>query len=132
MATLAVENVSAANVNQNLLEEFKAAYRTQNVRPVRGFFFFPGKRVNLACPIVAHALHRAVVARNDPDLARDDAANPALEWAAQQFGKEWVVGVLDGFDRQQKRNPDLGYIEGHDFGSALASEILPGERICGG
>jgi hypothetical protein len=133
-ATSAAEHAPTVEVlqhaDQNHLDEIKAAYRTQNLRPVKGFFFVPGKRVDLACPFVALALHRNAVARDDSDLARNDRANVALEWAAQTFGKSWAIGMLDGFDCQEPASVDPDYMMGYGFGRTLAQEILSGERIC--
>ena len=113
------------HVNQALLNEFKAAYRSQKLRPVRGFFFARGKRVDMACPLVALALHRGAV-----DQTEDDGSNTALEWAVQTFGEHWTIGLLDGFDRQEKARNEPDYMEGYELGTVLAQDILPGERIC--
>lgn len=115
------------HVHSQLLEEIKDAYRQQKLRPVRGFFFVPGKRVDLGCPFVALALHRGVVDRADPELARNDAANIALGWAAEAFGENWTIGFMDGFDRQEMAGNYPSYVEGFDLGAALAQEILPSE-----
>jgi hypothetical protein len=109
-----------------LLEEIKAAYKAHRLRPIRRCFFLRGKRYDSACPVVALAIHRGVVDRHDPAIAKDAADNPAVEWAAQTFGEEWSWGFVDGFDRQTERIDDPAYREGYDLGAALAQEILPG------
>ena len=109
-----------------LLEDIKTAYKAHRLRPVRRVFYLPGKRYAWACPLVALALHRGVVGRDDPAIARDAADNPAVEWAAQTFGEEWSWGLVDGFDRQGQRIHDPDYRKGYDLGVALAREILPG------
>jgi hypothetical protein len=114
-----------------LIDEIKTAYKLHGLRPMRGLFFWPGKRYDFACPLVALAIHRGVVKRDDPDLARDDAANAAVEWAAQTLGEEWTLGFLDGFDRQSKRLDNREYDDGFDIGVALAYDILPGAAALG-
>jgi hypothetical protein len=79
-----------------LLDEIKAAYRTQHLVPVRNKFFFEADGVAYACPLVALAVHRGAVGRADPDLALHGAANPALDWAAGEFGDSWAWGLYGG------------------------------------
>ena len=117
--------------NQELLDEIKAAYRVHRLRPIRGFFFQARKRYALACPLVALAIYRGVVDRNDPEIAKDAADNRAVEWGAQTFGEEWSWGFVDGFDRHTEKIDDPDYLEGYNFGAALAQEILPGDLPLG-
>jgi hypothetical protein len=109
-----------------LRDDIKTAYETHRLRPIRRCFFLRGKRYDSAWPLVALAIHRGEVDRDDPAIARDAADNPAVEWAARTFGEEWSWGICDGFDRQTLRIDDPDYRDGYDLGVALAQEILPG------
>jgi hypothetical protein len=108
-----------------ILDEIKTAYKALRLRPICRRFFVHGKRYDSACPMVALAIHRGAVDRNDPAIAKDAADNPAVEWAAQTFGEEWSWGFVDGFDWQTERTADPAYLEGHRLGALLAQEILP-------
>jgi hypothetical protein len=120
--------MSAREMNeQDLLAEIKAAYKAQRLRPVRGFYYVKGKGYDSACPIVALAFARGIVSKADADLSTEDAALAALEWAAEQFGEDWVKGLLDGFDRQTERMTKRAYQDAYELGGKLADQILPGE-----
>jgi hypothetical protein len=111
---------------QALLAEIKVAYKAQRLRPLRGFWFIHRKRYDLACPVVALALHRGVVNRDDPDRLEKDCAAVG-EWASAVFGRKWAQGFMDGFDRQTEREDAPEYLKAYGLGVALAQDILPGE-----
>jgi hypothetical protein len=115
-------------MNRQLLDEIKTAFKAHSLRPIRRRFFMHGRRYDSACPLVALAIHRGVVDRSDPAVARDAADNPVVEWAAKTFGEEWSWGLCDGFDGQTERINDPPYLDGYAFGRALALEILPGPQ----
>jgi hypothetical protein len=106
-----------------LLPEIRDAYEALGLRPIRRHFYIHDQGGDFACPLVALALHRGVTDRDDPDLARDDGFNLAVEWAAQQFGESWVIGFLDGFDGDPQNHVDPAYLSGCRLG-ALAAEQL--------
>jgi hypothetical protein len=111
---------------RELLAEIKAAYKAQRLRPLRGFWFIHRRRYDLACPMVALALHRGVVTRDDPDRLEKDCAAVG-EWASAVFGTRWVQGFMDGFDRQTEGDDSPEYLGAYGLGAALAEDILPGE-----
>ena len=96
-------------------DEIKTAYQVQNLRPIRGFFL----RNDFACPIVALAIHRGVVKRDDPI-----ADGVALQWAVETFGRGWVKGFLDGFDGQTRSIDDPAYPNGFAVGNRLVQAFL--------
>lgn len=106
-----------------LLAEIRDAYQALGLRPIRGHFFIPDQGGDLACPLVALALRRGVTDRDDPDLARDDGFNLAVEWAAQQFGEDWVIGFLDGFDGDPQKRVDPAYLGGSSLGALVAEQL---------
>ncbi len=108
----------------SLLQEIKAAYQAQQLRAIRGTFFTPK---DFACPIVALALHRGVVKRDDPDLSLDRAANPAFDWACEEFGEDFVFGLLDGADGMAAKCSDPLYLDGFRLGEQAAALLLPAD-----
>jgi hypothetical protein len=112
-----------------LLEEIKRAYEAGNLRPARELFYYqpPGAPFAFACPLVALALYRKVVSRDDPNLDLQTGENPAAEWACQELGEMFAVGFMDGFDGHDKGRYDSAYLEGNLMGTLLAQEILPEE-----
>jgi hypothetical protein len=109
-----------------LVDEIKAAYQAHRLVPARKTFFFQAGGVAYACPLVALAIHRGAVDRADLDLALDGAANPALDWAAGEFGEHWMWGFLEGFDGKEGALADPGYLRGYGQGARVAQEILAG------
>jgi hypothetical protein len=109
-----------------LLDEIRVAYQAHRLTPVRKTFFFESGRVAYACPLVALAVHRGAVGRADPALALDGAANPALDWAAGEFGDGWAWGFPDGFDGRTSALADPGYLDGYRQGALAAQETLAG------
>lgn len=116
-------------MNDALLDEFKAAFQSQNLKPIRRAFCLHEEGVDFACPLVALALHRGQVDRADPGIEIDGGANTALEWAAQTFGEDFTIGFLDGFDGQKQAKPDHDYVEGHDLGVAAAQQLSPRDPV---
>jgi hypothetical protein len=118
-------------MNQQLLAEIKGAYKALRLRPIRGFFFIHRKRYDLACPMVALALARGIVNRDDPDRLEKGDFTPVLEKFATEFSMPWVRGFSDGVDRQCQSSFDSKYLSGYEFGGRVAQEILPGESALG-
>jgi len=112
-------------MNDALLEEIKLAYQTQNLKPIRRFFFLHDPEGDFACPLVALAIHRGQVDKSDPDVAIDGGANAGLEAAAKTFGEDWAIGFLDGFDGQGQPRNSLDYAEGHALGVEAARLLSP-------
>jgi hypothetical protein len=106
-----------------LLDEIKAAYQSQNLRPIRGQFFISDQSGDLACPLVAAAMQLGIVDKNDPDLTLDQAANPAFDWACEQFGEDWSIGFLDGFDGKPQGRGDPSYLAGYGLGTLVAQHV---------
>lgn len=106
-----------------LLEETLLAYDAKQLRPMRGTFFKDG----FACPIVALALHRGVVSRDDPDLSLERAANPAFDWACEEFGEDFTFGLLDGFDGKPAKCSDPLYLDGFSLGEKTAVLLFSGD-----
>lgn len=108
-----------------MIDEIKAAYLTHGLRPIKEHFFVADQGGDLACPLVALAIHRGVADRSDPELARDDGFNLALEWAAEQFGEAFALGFMDGFDgKPPGGNPP--YLSGHGMGVLAAEQLVVG------
>jgi hypothetical protein len=105
-----------------LLREILVAYDAQQLRPTRGTFFTPE---GYACPIVALALHRGVVSRDNPDLSLERATNPAFDWGCTVFGEDFTFGLLDGFDGKSAKCSDPPYLGGFGLGTALARLLFP-------
>lgn len=112
-------------MNDALLEEIKLAYLAQKLQPVRLLFFLHDGSGDLACPLVALAIHRGLVDRADPGVAIDGGANVALEAAAKAFGEDWTIGFLDGFDGQEQAKNDPDYVAGHALGLEAARQLAP-------
>jgi hypothetical protein len=106
-----------------LLDQIKAAYQSQKLRPIRGQFFIPDRGGDCACPLAALALHWGIVDKNDPDLALDQAAHPAFDWACDQFGEDWSIGFLDGFDGKPQGRADPSYLAGYCVGTLVAQHV---------
>ena len=112
-------------MNDTLLEEIKAAFRSRKLQPIRRLFFLNDESGDFACPLVALAIHRGQVDRSDPGIEIDGGANTALEWAAQTFGEDFAIGLLDGFDGQEQAKADPQYLRGYDLGVAAAQQLSP-------
>ena len=102
------------------------AYQTQKLRPIRGRFLVADQGGDLACPLVALALHLGVAERGDPELARDDGFNLALDWACQEFGEDYALALMDGFDGKQIGGVGSAYLVGYDLGVKTAQQIIGG------
>ncbi len=114
-------------MNLLLLQEISLAYQTQNLRPIRRFFFLHDESGDFACPLVALAIYRGQVDRTDPGIGLDGGANTALEWVARTFGEDFAIGLLDGFDGQEQAKDDPDYLRGYDLGVAAALQLNPRE-----
>ena len=108
-----------------LFDEIKSAYQTQNLFPIRRFFCLRDQDGDFACPLVALAVYRGVVDRSDPGIEIDGGANLALDWAASQWGEDWAIGFLDGFDSLAKSKADPEYLNGYGLGLAAALQLSP-------
>ena len=108
-----------------LLAEIVTAYQTQNFKPLRRMFCVHEKGVDHVCPLVCLAVHRGVVDRADPAIEIDGGANAALDWAAQLWGEDFVIGLLDGWDGQEQAKNDPDYVEGHALGIEAAHQLSP-------
>ena len=109
-------------MNGALLREIHAAYERE-FWPMRGTFLLG----LLACPLTALAIHRGVVDKSDPRLELDDTSNPAFIWACGEFGEDWVMGFMDGFDEHGKNNVEPAYLAGHEFGELALEQLFPRE-----
>jgi hypothetical protein len=99
-----------------LLGEIRAAYQAHRLVPVRQTFFFEAGGVAHACPLVALAIHRGAVGRDNPDLALDGAAG--------EFGDGWAWGFLNGFDGKGKALAGRDYLRGYGQGARVAQALL--------
>lgn len=111
-------------MNDALLDEMVAAF-ADDLRPIRRFFCLHEEGVTWVCPLVALAIRRGVVDRADPEIEIDGGANAALEWAAIQWGEDFVIGLLDGFDGRGLAKTVLEYVDGHALGVKAAQQLLP-------
>ena len=108
-----------------LLAEIKLAYQSQGLRPIRRMFCLHEKGVDHVCPLVALAVHRGVVDRADPAIEIDGGANAALDWAANLWGEDFVIGLLDGWDAQNIGKAEQEYLDGYGLGHAAAQQLSP-------
>ncbi len=86
-------------MNNLLLDEIRAAYKANNLSPIRCTYFLPGS----ACPLTVLAISRGIVEKNDPKLELNEENNPVFAWACEEFGEMWVYGFVNGFDEKKKR-----------------------------
>lgn len=105
-----------------LLEEILGSFDAQQLCPTRGTFF---REPSSSCPLVALAVNRGMVRRDDPDLSLEQAANPAFDWACDEFGEDFVFGLLDGFDGKAANRTDSLYLDGFRLGEKAAALLLP-------
>src|SRR5438105_3830359 len=95
------------------------------MRPVRGEYYVHVAEGDYGCPIVCFSIHRGVTEKTDPDLSKDEAANIALEWAAQTFGEEFIWGLLSAWDRQEMVKDDADYVRGYAIGLEAVKQLCP-------
>jgi hypothetical protein len=112
-------------VNEQLLAEIKLAYQTLNLVPIRKFFCLHEEGVDYACPIVCLAVHRGVTEKGDSDLAKDETANIALEWASRTFGEDFIWGLISAWEGLGKIKTDPDYLRGYDLGVEAALQLSP-------
>ena len=112
-------------MKDELLAEIVAAYQTTDFKPIRRIFTLLEKGIDHVCPLVALAVHRGVVDRADPAIEIDGGANSALDWAAGLWGDDFVIGILDGWDGQERGRNAPDYVEGHELGVAAAQRLSP-------
>lgn len=116
-------------MNDALLDEMKLAFRTLNLKPIRRCFFLHEDGVDYACPVVCLAIHRGVTEKSDPDLANDEAANIALEWASKTFGEDFIWGLLSAWEGQEKVKDDPDYLRGYELGIEAAQLLSPRDPV---
>ena len=97
------------------LEAASAAYERQGLNPRAGVTLDLEKRC--ACPIAALALDAG--AKEEPS-----------QWADREYGPDYVIGFMCGFDGWCRSSLDDGEEEGFDDGEALALALQPPGRLC--
>ena len=107
-------------MNDTLLEEIQAAYRSHKLRPIPGTFHLDA----FACPLTALAISRGIVDKNDPDLGLDQEKNPVFAWACDEFGAAWVRGFLNSFDEEEKASNHTTYLAGYECGELVFRQLF--------
>jgi hypothetical protein len=103
-------------MHDTLLEEIKSSFLSERLKPIRRCFFLQDEGDEYACVVVALAIHRGVTDRSDSALAKDEAANIALEWASNVFGEDFIWGLLSAWDGQTQVKDDPSYLAGYELG----------------
>lgn len=107
------------------------AFEALDLQPCQDNFFvaFDG---GCCCPLTALALAEKVVDFSDPSLTADQRTNPVFFWAVGKFGRNWVLGFLDGWDWRYpgKSAPqnDPAYREGFESGKHVLKSLVMTER----